>query len=201
MPHSRYQDIDENGLVRLHDGLDMLERLDPEAIADLDIVLYGLTQQESVTDAAREAIADEAEIDESDVQLTEVAVCIPLSSDTIHYLTGSGLKLRNEEFAYMGGQGEGIRSTTFTFSHFKPTVSTSDFSQMAIAVTVSWLDDFLKQYGNKQPAVVKQNVHRTEEATQPGIPAPAPPPVTPTPKTTSLTGGLKFADFIENFLG
>lgn len=216
MPINRYQDITEEQLLKLHDGLDILEALDLEAVHGLDLFIYGLTQSESLVDAAKESIADEAEISENDVQLSEIAVAIPLSSDTIHYLAGSGLKIRREDFAYAGSGGEGIRTSSFTFAHFKPTCSISDFSQMAIASSDSWLDDFLKQYGNKQPVQIKQNVRRTEEATQPGVPAQAPPPAAtseapaapaaPTttpeiPKKTSLNGGLKLADVLEEFLG
>ena len=193
----RYQDISRERLNQLHDGLEVLETLDRDAINDLDLCLYGLTQSESIVDSAREAIADESEADESDVQLTEVAVAIPLSSDVIHYLTGSGLKIRRESFAYMGEGGEGIRTSTFTFSQFHPTVAASDFSQMSIAMSDSWLDDFLKQYGNKQPVEIKQNVHRTEEATQP-VPEPTTTPEIP--KRTSLQGGLKLSDLLDEFL-
>lgn len=206
MPYNRYQDIDEERLLRLHDGLEILETLDRDAIYSLDLFLYGLTQDETIVDAAKEAIADEAEIAEQDVQLGEVAVAVPLSSDNIHALAGSGIRMQREDFAYMGQGGEGIRTNSFTFSHFKPTVAISSFSQMAIASSDSWLEDFLKQYGNKQPVEIKQNVRRTEEATQPGVPAPPEAPPAPTttpeiPKQTSLTGGLKLADVLEEFLG
>jgi hypothetical protein len=208
VPIDRYQDIDETGLNKLHDGLDILESLVRDAVQELDLFLYGLTQSETIVDAAREAIADAADLDESDVQLSEVAVAIPLSSDAIRALIGSGFKARREDFAYTGTGGEGIRTQSFAFSHFKPVLALSEFSQMAIAQSDAWVDDFLKQFGNKQPAEIKQNVKRTEEATQPGVPAApetqappaAPDPDLEIPKVTSLAGGLKLADILEDFL-
>jgi hypothetical protein len=210
MPADRYQDIDEDRLSKLYDGLDVLESIALDAVHDLDLFLYGLTQSESIIDAAKEAIADDADLDESDVQLSEVAVAIPISGDSIRALMGSGFRARQEDFAYMGTEGEGIRAKSFVLSHYKPVLAVSEFSQMALAQSDAWLDDFLKQYGNKQPAEIKQNVRRTEEATQPGVPAapaaPTMPPPTPAAAPaihmqSSQTGGLKLADILENFLG
>jgi hypothetical protein len=70
----RYLDIDEDGLSKLYDGLSILEPLDHDKVQEFDLYLYGLTQSETIVDAAREAIADDAEIDESDLHLAEVAV-------------------------------------------------------------------------------------------------------------------------------
>jgi len=207
----RYLDIDEDGLSKLYDGLSILEPLDHDKVQEFDLYLYGLTQSETIVDAAREAIADNADIDESDVQLAEVAVAIRIGSDTIRALLGSGFRAKRDEFAYVGQEGEGIRTQSFAFSHFKPTLAVSEFSQMSIASSDSWLSDFLKQYGNKQPVEIKQNVRRTEEATQPGVPTTPPTPVAPAspaptvtpeiPAQASLTGGLKLAEAIEEFLG
>jgi hypothetical protein len=207
---TRYLEITKEQLANMYEGLNLLESVASTEIFELDLALFGLTQSEPILDAAREAIADAADLDENDVQLSEIAVTIPLSSDTIHYLLGSGLKLSREDFAYMGVGGEGIRTQGFTFSHYKPAVSISDFSEMALSNSSAWVEDFLKQYGNKQPAQIQQNVRRTEEATEPGTPTPAAPATVPTapaattpeiPKQTSQTGGLKLADVLEDFLG
>lgn len=206
----RYLEIDEERLMKLYDGLSVLESLNLDTIHEMDLFLYGLTQSETIVDAAREAIADDADLSENDVQLSEVAVAIPLGADSIRALAGSGFKARREDFAYMGTGGEGIRTKTFAYSHFKPNLALTEFTTMAIAQSDAWLDEFLKQYGNKQPVEIKQNVRRTEEATQPGVPAAAEPPAAPTPpavvtpeipKQTALIGGLKLADFLEEFLG
>src|SRR5271170_3696597 len=184
----RYIEVDAESLSKLHAGLTLLEQVDRDAMRTLDLFLYGLTNNPEIVDAAKEAIADDAEVEESDVQLTEVAVAIPMGSDIIYYLDGSGLILRREDFAYMGSGGEGIR-------------------QMSLASSHAWLDDFLRKEGSGQAATVKQNVHRTEEATQPGVPeqqAAPPAPAAPQapaqqqiPKQTSLR---TLASLLDEFL-
>jgi hypothetical protein len=198
----RYIEVDAESLSKLHAGLTLLEQVDGDAIRTLDLFLYGLTTNAEIVDAAREAIADDAEVEESDVQLTEVAVAIPMSSDIIYYLDGSGLILRREDFAYMGSGGEGVRTLSFTFAHYKPRVTLSYFTKLALASSNEWVDDFLRKEGSGQGASVTKNVHRTEEATQPGVPPEATPTQAPAstqpaqqmPKQTSL------ASLLDEFL-
>jgi hypothetical protein len=192
----RYIEIDEKGLDGLYDALDLLTSLDPDAMRSLDLHLYGLTNNPSIVDAAKEAIADSEEVQESDVQLSEVAVAIFLDSRTIRYTTGSGIKLGREDFAYMGQGGEGVRTLNFVFSHYKPTVTLGYFSKMAIASSESWLDDFLRKSGSGQAAQVIPAVHRTEEATTPGVP---PAPELPKPGVPKQTSE-KLSRFLDDFL-
>jgi len=198
----RYVEINAERLSHLHEGLELLEQVDRDAMRTLDLFLYGLTNNPQILDAAKEAIAEDAEIAEEDVQLSEVAVAIPVGSDIIYYLDGSGLILRKEDFAYMGSGGEGVRALSFAFAHYKPRVTLNYFTKIALASSDAWLDDFLRKEGSGQAAQVSQNVRRTEEATQPGVP-PAPeqptpqqaqPPAQPMPKQTSL------ASFLDEFL-
>jgi hypothetical protein len=201
----RYIDIDEERLHKLHDGLEMLEMLDREAMQTFDLNLYGLTNHPSVIDAAKEAIAGagEGDITEEDIELSEIAVAIPLGADTVYALGGSGIKLRTEGFAYTGEKGEGIRTSNFGYANYRATVALNQFTQLAIASSDSWLEDFLSQYGNKQPVEIKQNIRRTEEATQPDIPVSSAPPVVapPVPKQTSLYGGTRLSELLDHFLG
>ena len=185
----RYVEIDAERLPHLHEALELLEMVDRDAMRTLDLHLYGLTSNPQIVDAAKEAIAESEDVAEEDVQLAEVAVSIPLSSDMVYYLTGSGLTLRDEDFAYMGGGGEGVRTQSFTFSHYKPRVPLSYFSKIALASSDAWLDDFLRKESAGKPAEVTQNVRRSEEATQPGVPAPQ------MPKQTSLD-----PSFLDEFL-
>jgi hypothetical protein len=191
----RYIDVNPERLSNLHGALELIESVDRDAFRNLDLHIYGLTNNPQIVDAAKEAVAENADVAEEDVQLSEVAVAIPLSSDIIYYLAGSGLNLRREDFAYMGAGGEGIRTMSFTFSHYKPQVTLSYFSKLAIASSDAWLDDFLKKEGSGKPAAVAQNVRRTEEATQPGIQPAAAPAAPQMPKQTSLASLLdKFLD-------
>lgn len=196
----RYVEIDEKALVGLHDAIDLLSSIAPDALEDMALCVYGITNNAGVIDAAKEAIADSEELQESDIELSEVAVAIPITSKGIYRLTGSGLKLDNQEFVFMGTGGEGVRSLSFTFANYKPTVTFAYFSKAAIASSESWLDDFLKKHGSGQAAQVTPAVHRSEEATVPGIPpAPElPKPATPgVPKQTSLKS---LSAFLDDFL-
>ena len=196
---ARYVDINEERLSRLHEGLELLETVDREAMHSLDLYLYGISNNPQLLDAAREAIADSEELEEQDVQLTEIAVAIPLGADTIYALMGSGIRAKREDFAYIGGAGEGVRSMSFAFGHFKPQITLSAFSKLALASSDSWIDDFLRQEGSGQQAKITPAVHRNQEATQPAPVAPANPqpaqPAQAMPKTTSLRAILD--DFLD----
>lgn len=198
-----YIEIDAERLAKVHDGLDLLEAVDRAegggALKSLDLHLYGITTNPQIIDAAREAIADSEDLAEEDVQITEVAVAIPLDADTVYYLTGSGIKLNREDFAYMGSGGEGVRQLSFAFAHYKPTVALSYFSKIAIASSDSWIDDFLRKYGSGTPAQITPAVHRNQEATQPQAPvAPATPAPAGVPKQTSLR---QLAALLDDYLG
>lgn len=194
----RYIEVSAEDLDKLHDGLKLLEMVDRDAVSNLDLFVYGLSNNPQIVDAAKEAIADSEELAEEDVQLSEVAVAIPMSSDTSYYLAGSGLILRREDFAYMGSGGEGVRTQTFAFSHYHPRVSLSYFTKLALASSDAWLDEFLRKEGSGKPAQITPNVRRTEEATQPGAPAaPATPAAAPpAPRQSSL----KLSDLLDTFL-
>jgi len=210
----RYLNISEDQALKLREGLELLETLDRDAVSELDLCLYGLTNDPQILDAAREAIASDSEdeISEEDVQLGEIAIAIPISSDTIYALTGSGIKLKDEYFAYPGGEGEGTRRGYFFSANYRPVVTIHSFSHVALASSDSWVDDFLEKTGGKgvQPTQIKKKVQRTEEATQPGVPTPAEPqvpveappaaPATPTPKQTSLNKSA-VTRLVEDLLG
>jgi hypothetical protein len=222
MPRQYFIDTNEQELHSIREALSLLERIEVGLTDKLDVFVYGVTQNPAIIDAAKEAIAKtyyeaEEEIDESDVELAEVAVAIPLSSDILYYLTGSGLKLRAGDFVYRSAEGGGIKSGDFLHSDFKPSVTIHDFSHVGLAESNSSVDQFLNRYGKGQGATIKKNLHRTEEATQPGAPAPQPAPpapkaqtpaampaapaAAPQPKQTSVHGAVKIRDLVENFLG
>jgi hypothetical protein len=210
----RFLDIDEDQALKLREGLELLETLDRDAVRGLDLCFYGLSSDPQILDAAREAIASDSEDEttENDIQLGEVAVAIPISSDTIYALTGSGIKLKDEYFAYAGSGGEGTRRGYFFSASYRPVVTMHSFSHVALASSDSWVDDFLEKTGGKNvaPTEVKKKVQRTEEATQPGTPTPAQPqtpveappaaPAAATPKQTSLNDSA-VTRLVEDFLG
>jgi hypothetical protein len=207
----RYLDIDEGQALKLREGLELLETLDRDAVKELDLCFYGLSSDPQILDAAREAIASDSEneVAEQDVQIGEVAVAIPISSDTIYALTGSGIRLKDEYFAYAGSGGEGTRRGYFFSASYRPTVTMHSFSHVALASSDSWVDDFLEKTGGKNvaPTQIKEKVQRSEPATQPGTPTPAQPqvpveapPAAATPKQTSLKDS-SLGRLVEDFLG
>ena len=201
----RYIEVDAERLSKLHEGLELIESVDREAFRNLDLHIYGITNNPQIIDAAKEAIAESEELTEQDVQLAEVAVAIPLSADTIYAIAGSGITLRREDFAYMGSGGEGVRTMSFAFSHYRPKVVLSYFSKLAVAASDAWLDDFLRKEGTNKPATVTQNVRRTEEATQPGAPAPAQPAApqaqpAAAPQQAQMPKQTSLASLLDEFL-
>ena len=187
-------DVTEEQLLQLRGSLELLGMLDRDKIKDLDLYIYGMTNNQGILDAAREAIAEESydeNISEEDVTLTEIAVAIPVYADNIYYLTGSGIRFGNEESFVYTSENEGARSATFASAHFKPHVSLADFEHLSIADSDAWLSDYLSKFGTRGAAQIKQNVQRSEEATQPGVPAPAKAPEAPQPAPPRWEGNMR----------
>lgn len=198
-----YVDIKQDDLLKLRDGLEILDRIREEDTKQ-NVFLYGISNDTVILDAAREAIAenmDDPAVTEDTIQLAEVAVCIPLSGDVIYALTGSGMKLDqgDDEFAYRGGKGEGIRVVGFNWSRVKPVVTVGDFSKMALANDSVWLDRYLAQRGTNTPAAIQKEVKREAPAT---VPAALPTPgAAPAPAPVQKQTSLKIATVVENWLG
>lgn len=200
----KYIDIKQDDLLKLRDGLEILERIWDEDQSS-NIYLFGITNRPVILDAVREAVAnymDEDDVTEDQIQIPEVAVSIPCSGSNVYALTGSGVQLgAEEEFAYKGPQGEGIRTQSFNWSHVKAVVTISDFSKIALANDNVWLDNYLTQRGSNAIATIQKQVQRnTPAAATPQLTGPTTPPTiegNPTPKQTSLNMG----SVLENWLG
>ncbi len=198
-----FVDIKPDDLLKLRDGMEILDRIRDDPDERRNVFLYGISNDTVILDAAREAIAeqmDEEGITEEQIQLSEVAVSIPISGDVIYALTGSGMKLQesDDEFAYRGGEGEGIRVLGFNWARVKPVVTVGDFTKMALANDSVWLDRYLSQRGANTPTVIQKQVQRTEPtATPPPVTPGAAPAAAPQMKQTSL----KVRDIVEDWLG
>jgi hypothetical protein len=195
----QFVDIRPDDLLKLRDGLDILDRIREDPDEQRNIFLYGISTDTVLLDAAREAVANDADdpaIMEDNITLGEIAVAIPLSGDVIYALTGSGMKLdRRGEFAYRSGEGEGVRTLSFQWSNVKPVVTLKDFSQTALANDSVWLDRYLAQRGTNATVAVQKEVQRATPATPPpGAVAPA---VAPQKKQTSL----HIKSIVEDWLG
>ena len=149
-----FVDVEHEQLDALRQGLEILERLGEDALPKL--YLFGLAKPDAnLTSQVKEAIAEENSTDNlapDQIQVASIAVCIRISSDVLNYLTGSGMKLTNEEFVYNGGN-EGPQTGSFQWLRgVKPQVTYNSFSQMALADDEYGIDRFLQQYGSKAPA-------------------------------------------------
>ena len=197
-----YIDATEEDLNRLRDGLDVISRINHSLLGDFDIYLYGITSAPTVLDAARESIAymSEEPIDEDDIVLEEIAVAIPVSSDILSSINGSGFKLHNEDFSYNGPENEGVRQTDFIGSTFKPKLILKYFSKYALADDVTHLNDFLERYGSKAEMRVNKSVSRNERATTPE-PAPMPTPPTTPPAAAPKASSKQITALLDLLLG
>jgi hypothetical protein len=149
-------------LAKTQAGLALIENLLDEA--DLPTIwLYGLSYDPSLLAAANDSYKGagmlDDEMDEDDEfpgvdasgSLTgAIALAIEVNADTIQALSGSGITLRNEEFAAtVNGRVEIMRLAPGA-SH--PRVGVSAFSVMAVSSQDMYLDDFLKEFGSQQSA-------------------------------------------------
>jgi hypothetical protein len=146
--------------------LQVLESLNEYAEPVVEIYFYGLTDNPTLLDAVKSAVswwADE-EIDEADVQVTEAVFILPAVADTLYYLTGSGLTIRDAEIVYTGGR-EGPQSVWFKGAnrHAGVQATAGEFKVMALSRDNFSGEDFLMQYGKAQQAA-PQEVERTAPA-------------------------------------
>lgn len=177
----QYELVTHDDLEGLRQALNLLERVIERA--PIKLYFYGLSNHTGVLAKANDALEEEAEVGEDEpakpsTQVSQVAVCIQLSGDTIHYLIGSGLILRRESFAYIGG-GDGVRTSDLGYSHKQTRVTDEDFTEMALSESDNWLDDFLEKHG-KKGAGTTEPVSRSEPATSEGEesePEPEPNPI------------------------
>lgn len=196
----QYIDITPEELDKLNDALPIIESLwrdDPRPL-----ILFGLCKDPVVLDAAREAIADSLDqegITEDTIQLSEIAVSIPLSSDVIRALTGSGIKLgEDDEFAYRGTGGEGIRTVPFNWANYKPQVTLRNFLSLAISNDTVWLEEYLGQVGSGAGAQINKQLQRTQPSSAPQTPTPA--AIPGVPKQTSRKSS-SIEPLLEKWLG
>ena len=175
----RYVEVSKEELQNLRPALSLLERVNHETESVMaDYTLYGITQNPNVLKTASEEVA----YGDSTPQLHQIALAVPLSSDILYYLTGSGLKVGHLAFAYFGEGSEGILTESF-FAQTEDKVTLDDFQHLAVADGDVWLDDYLQKHGQEQTPA-SQEVQRDAEATleavedtQPAESTPVAPPV------------------------
>ncbi len=181
----KYVVITSEELGHLREGLQVLDSLNEPGEPMIELWVYGLTDNPNALEAVKQAVVywmDE-EMPEQDVKVSEAVFIIPVSTDTLYYLMGSGLMLgNNDEVAYRsepkGPQTislhSGVTRTRLTVGHFKAiALARDDYSA----------EDFLAKYGTKVQAAAPQQVERTEPAQAPAV---APETPAGAPKASSL---------------
>jgi hypothetical protein len=142
----RYFTVTEEELNSARPGLTLVERL-MEDSSSFTPFLYGVTSKESILLSAGDALQDD--IDEEDGEtapsVNEVALAIPMSAEALYLLTGSGLVLKNEEFAYRAGR-DNVRMQWLN-DRSGVRVTLGDFDTVALSDGDTYLDEFLKEYG------------------------------------------------------
>lgn len=162
----RYVTVTAEELEHVREGMKVLESLNEYEERAVDVYFYGLTNNQHLLHVVQEAVSaqTEGEVDEADVQVSEAVFIIPVSSDVLYYITGSGLLLKNEEAVYIGGN-EGPQTVRLAVRG-QVRVTAGEFTTMALSRDDMSGEDFLMQYGQKTQASVPPEVQRTEPAAE-----------------------------------
>jgi hypothetical protein len=167
----KFVGISKEDLDGLHRSMEILEGV----YGDNDHfrpVLFAIVNQGGLLQLAADAIREAGDYEEQDQSPVPaaIAVAIPMSSDALYYLAGSGLMVGDEEeFAYTTGDSEGIRTGSFIFgSGNRERLSQNQMIALAVAEDDTYLDEFLTAHG---PATTKTEqeapVERTESVSAP----------------------------------
>ena len=149
----KFYGISKEELNHLRDGMSILGRV--MDVEEFHPYLYVLVEDGETLDSARNAVQGD--------RPSQVAVAISISSDTLHFLLGSGVYLETEEFAYMTGQGEGSRLGELTG---RCKLFINEITQMAVASDSVWIGEFLDSQAPETPAQQEPNIQRTAPASQ-----------------------------------
>jgi hypothetical protein len=206
----RYVQISSADVDKLYPALQILERVNHESESSLEYSLYGLTSDPGIIAYAESALQEfySEEEDGQTFKLTDIAISFPMSSDGVYYLTGSGLRIESQSFAYQTGSDEGVRTAEFSWTPSGGTVprmTLNDFSVLALADGDSWLDEFYKEFREKISK--PEELERTEPAAEAPIEESGdnnitePVPVPPGDRPLRATSAIKIRTLIEDFLG
>ena len=139
----RYTTITKEVLSSFRTTLAVLEQVSDDP---LEIYLYGLTTNPGVLAKAEQSLEYLGDEEDEVSKLGQIAICLRLSDEAIRLLEGSGLTLDDEEFAYVLG-GDSARTSSIRYGKGAARITDEDFSEMAIATSDTWVDDFLTKHG------------------------------------------------------
>ena len=207
----------ENELEHLRDGLAVLDGIvDPAAIKELDLHLFGIVHDTDILYAAKEILAEYmdgsqeegegTEISPEDIDLNEIAISIPiLGASIIDVLHGRGINLKEYalDFAYKSSESEGVRTQSFSGLSFSTYLTINDLEVKALSDSDMNLDEFLTQKGMDKGSLSTHEVSRNDSATKEKAPLESKerPPEAQPPQGTPKKTSLKIAAIVEDFLG
>jgi hypothetical protein len=194
----RFVEVSPEELQNLRPALSLLERVNHASSSEMaNYTIYGICTKPELLEDAEETVFywddEDEDHEETKTKLSVIAVAVPMSSDFLYYLTGSGLKIHGLTFAYFEGEGKGDRTDEFGAKQHDR-ISMDDFQHLAVADGDVWLGDFLQKHGSGGehglPEAPHEEVERDSEATLNAVPEPEDihPPAAPpaAPKASSL---------------
>jgi hypothetical protein len=159
----RYSTISKEILSGFRTTLSVLEQVSDDP---LEVYLYGLTTNPGVLAKAEQALEYLGDEGDEAPDLRQVAICLRLTDEAIRLLEGSGLTLEDEEFAYVRGK-DSARTNSIRYGKSPARITDEDFTEMAIATTDTWVDDFLTKHGTvgAPGKLIEGEVSRDQSAT------------------------------------
>lgn len=130
-----YINVSKEQIEGLRPAIDLLVQLWGEDLDKGSLYIYGLIDERSPLIATLQAAV-------SGGKVTYGVVAIPVNSDSLYFITGSGYTLKAEEFAYVDG-GE-IRTAKLSATRDDAVATLASFSKMAVSSSNTWMDRFIK---------------------------------------------------------
>jgi hypothetical protein len=147
-----YINVSAQQVEDLRPAVDLFVQLWGEDLDKGAIYLYGMVDETS-------PVIPAMEFSSGSDQVTYGVVAIPLNSDTLYFLTGSGYSLKREDFVYV--EDSEIRSANFGDSKSETVVTLASFTKLAISSSGTFMDRFLKL---ENPDSVSGHDRKTDHA-------------------------------------
>lgn len=147
-----YINVSAQQVEDLRPAVDLFVQLWGEDLDKGAIYLYGMVDESSPIIPSMEASAGTKNISYG-------VVAIPVNSDTLYFLTGSGYSMKHEDFVYVDNSE--TRTANFADSQSETVVTLSSFTKLAISSSNTFMDRFLKL---ENPDAISGHDHKTEHA-------------------------------------
>lgn len=156
-----YVNVSREQIEDLRPVIDLLTQIWGEDLDENALYLYGMVDDTSPVIPIM--------TDETDSTVSAGVVAIPLNTDALYYLTGSGYVLKREQFLYASDNE--LRTANFGDADQEAIVTLSSFTRLALSNSDAWMDRYFKL---ENPEAISSpsphgEVDRTEKATDPLI--------------------------------